>query len=96
MKSLKLKGSRESRKRLRATKVNGIVITVMRGETALLFDGDEKSQMRLLIRSQRMRATGQQAVRWTMADNTETDVTPDEMEEALDKAIGKQGELWPI
>lgn len=96
MKSLKLKGSRESRKRLRATKVNGIVITVMRGETALLFDGDEKSQMRLLIRSQRMRATGQQTVPWTMADNTTMDVTPDEMEEALDKAIGKQGELWPI
>lgn len=87
---------REDKRRVRTDKVGRIVVTVMRGDTALRFDGGEKSQMRLLIRSQRMRATGQQTRRWTMADNVPMEVTLEEMEQALDLAIAQQDALWDL
>jgi hypothetical protein len=86
--------TREEKKALRTKRVDRIVVTVMRGETALLFDGDEESQKRLDRYARRMRANETPAIPWVMADNTEIVVTADEMEEALDLAMRRMGELW--
>lgn len=95
MKSLRLEGSREIKKKVRGRKVNAIVVTVERTDgTVLTFDGDEESQKRLDRFSRRMRANGQGSLPWMLADNTVAEVTVDEMEEALDKAMQRQGELW--
>lgn len=89
-------GLREEKKTIRANRVAKIVVTVMRGEIALLFDGDEESQMRLDRFSRRAKANGLLSIPWTMADNTEREVTPEEMEQALDLAMEKQGVLWSL
>ena len=86
--------SREEKKRLRAQKVDRIVVIVMRGETALPFDGDEESQKRLDRFARRMRANGTETIPWVLADNTQALVTADELEQALDLAMMKMGELW--
>jgi hypothetical protein len=88
--------SREKKKQVRGEKVDSLVVTVMRGEIALLFDGDEESQMRLDRFSRRAKANGLLSIPWTMADNTEREVTPEEMEQALDLAMEKQGVLWSL
>ncbi len=87
-------GSRDEKKALRAEKVNSIVVTVMRGETVLLFDGDEESQKRLDRFARAMRANGETEIPWVMADNEVVMVTADELEEALYAAMRRQGELW--
>lgn len=87
---------RQKRKQLRAEKVNKIVVTVRRGDDALLFDGDEDSQRRMFMRAQRMRANNTPTIRWVLADNREVDVTVEELEQALDLAMEQQGELWFI
>lgn len=88
--------SREKKKQVRGEKVDSLVVTVMRGEIALLFDGDEISQVRLDRFSRRAKANGLLSIPWTMADNTEMEVTPEEMEQALDLAMEKQGVLWSL
>lgn len=90
MKSLNLKGSREVKKTLRTQKVGMIVVTV--GDKQ--FDGDETSQRRMFMYAQRMRANATATIPWVLADNTMADVTADELEQALDLAMRKQGELW--
>lgn len=92
MKSLNLKGTREARKAIRSKKVGNIVVTV----DGMAFDGDEASQRRLLLYSQRMRANGRATIPWVMADNTTAEVTAAQMEQALDLAMEKQGEIWFI
>lgn len=89
-------GSREEKKTTRANRVARIVVTVMRGETALYFDGDEISQVRLDRFSRRMRGKNRQTIPWVMADNSVIEVTADEMEEALDLAMKEQGDVWFI
>lgn len=85
---------REAKKQIRNEKVSKIVVTVMRGETALLFDGDEESQKRLDRYARRMRANNRATIPWVMADNSTVDVTAEELEQALDLAMEKQGEVW--
>jgi hypothetical protein len=87
--------SREQKKTVRAAKVAGIVVEVMRPDgTVLRFDGDELSQQRLDLFARRAKINGYAALPWVMADNTVSEVTPEEMEEALDLALQKQGQLW--
>lgn len=85
---------REAKKALRNKKVNEIVVTVMRGETALPFDGDEESQKRLDRFARRMRANNTETIPWVLADNTTALVTAQELEEALDLAMMEMGNLW--
>lgn len=87
-------GSREEKKITRANRVAKIVVTVMRGETALHFDGDETSQNRLNRFVQALRRTEQPGMPWILADNTVVDVTVEEMEQALDLALQQQHALW--
>lgn len=90
MKSLNLKGSREAKKALRSENVGKIVVTVNNNP----FDGDEISQRRMFMYAQRMRANDIATIQWVLADNTTANVTADELEQALDLAMRKQGELW--
>lgn len=92
MKSLNLKGSREVKKTLRTQKVGMIVVTV--GDK--LFDGDEISQRRMFMYAQRMRSNDSATIPWVLADNTTSEVTADELEQALDLAMQQQEELWFI
>lgn len=85
---------RADKKVLRNKKVNEIVVTVMRGELTLSFDGDEESQKRLDRFARRMRANNTETIPWILADNTVVEVTADELERALDEALIKQGEMW--
>ena len=86
------KGSRADKKAVREKAVDSIIVTV----DGLQFDGDETSQLRLLLYSQRMRANGRATIPWVMADNTTAEVTAAQMEQALDLAMEKQGEIWFI
>lgn len=88
------KAPREAKKALRNKKVNEIVVTVMRGELALPFDGDEESQKRLDRFARRMRANNTETIPWVLADNTTALVTAGELEQALDLAMMKMEELW--
>lgn len=85
---------RQKRKQQRTKKVSEIVVTVYRGNTAMLFDGDEESQKRMDRFARRMRANGTATIPWVLADNTQALVTADELEQALDLAMVKMGELW--
>lgn len=86
--------SREEKKRLRAQKVDRIVVIVMRGETALPFDGDEESQKRLDRFARRMRTNNTATIPWVLADNQVHEVTAEELEQALDLAMQEMGKLW--
>lgn len=85
---------RQKRKQLRAEKVNKIVVTVYRDKTRMTFDGDEDSQRRMFMHAQRMRANNTPTIRWVLADNSEVNVTVEELEQALDLAMEQQEELW--
>lgn len=89
-------GTRGDKKELRTKRVAKIVVTVMRGDLALPFNGDEISQVRLDRFSRRMRGKNRTTTPWVMADNSVMEVTADEMEQALDLAMEKQGVLWSI
>lgn len=89
--------SRAYRKKVRAERLNTLVVEVTRADgTILSFDGDEESQKRLDRFGRRAVANGVETVAWTMSDNTVMDVTPLEMEQALDLALQAQGEQWCI
>lgn len=88
------RASRKEKKDRRNQNLQALVVTVMRGTQPLRFDGDETSQQRMALRAQRMRANGQSTVRWVLADNTEADVTVEQLEQALDLALQEQGKLW--
>lgn len=87
---LKHKASRSDKKLLRSQRIQNLRVVV----DGLSFDGDEASQQRMALRAQRMRANGQSTVRWVLADNTEADVTVEQLEQALDLALQEQGKLW--
>ena len=87
--------SRAYRKKVRAERIASIVVVVTRADgTPLAFDGDEESQRRLDRFSRRAKEVGMETLPWTMADNSEMEVTPSEMEQALDLAMQKQGAQW--
>ena len=86
------KASRKDKKLLRSQRIQNLRVVV----DGLSFDGDEASQQRMALRAQRMRANGQSTVRWVLADNTEADVTVEQLEQALDLALQAQSKLWLI
>lgn len=85
------------KKVLRAQKVDKIVVKIMRGETELWFDGDEKSWMRLYIIADAMQDEGVEHYRWNMADCHPTKdeiVTPVEMKQAAKAGMLAMGAVW--
>lgn len=86
--------TREERKEDRTRQVKKITATVMRGNKALVFDGDETSQLRMLLVAARMRATNTPVTTWRLADNSDREVTADELEAALDLSLLEMQKLW--
>jgi hypothetical protein len=87
--------SRDKKKELRAARLRQMTVEVERPDgTILEFDADEESQKRLDRFSRRARVNGRDSLPWIMANNTRMEVTPEEMEQALDLALEKQGEEW--
>lgn len=81
--------SRQLYKKERAQAVSAIVVTTASGR---IFDGDEQSQERM-SRSLTALEEGE-LITWVMADNTVSQVTREELREALRLAGARQAELW--
>jgi hypothetical protein len=73
--------------------VSRIKVTTSTGK---VFDGDETSQNRMNRAITVLRETGQPSAPWTLADNTEADVTLAEFIEALALAGAAQSALWVL
>jgi hypothetical protein len=93
---IKIKATPAERKQRRTNRIAAAVVSVNREGTALLFNADEQSQVRLDRISRHMRGQGKTEVRWRMADGTDQIVTVLELEKALAKAIDLQEDLWFI
>jgi len=83
---------REEFKVSRQALVDAITVTV----NDKVFDGDETSQTRMARAIIGLQATGQPTIKWTLADNTETQATLAELTEALCLSGARQGELWTL
>lgn len=76
-------------KKLRSVDVENIKVTISSGKT---FDGNEASQGRM---SRRIVIMGDSdTVVWVLADNTRSEVTKDELREALALSVREQDLLW--
>lgn len=76
-------------KKLRAADVENIKVTISTGKS---FDGNEASQGRM---SRRIGVMGDSdTVVWILANNTRSEVTKDELREALALAVHEQDLLW--
>lgn len=82
----------EEAKRLRAKQVAAIKVEV----DGMTFDGDETSQSRMARALEVANITGMKSTVWVLADNTVTEVTVAQMQQALSKAMLKMGELWTV
>ena len=71
--------------------VYNIVVTVSTGRS---FDGDEKSQDRMLRAINIASITGQTETEWKLADNTIVMITLDELKEALALAGKEMSRIW--
>jgi hypothetical protein len=59
-----------------------------------IFDADEAAQTRMHRALKVAEITGETTVAWKLADNTFSDVTKEELEEAFVLAAKQQSELW--
>lgn len=85
--------ARMEAKQARAQAIFGIVVTTSTGKT---FDGDEDSQNRMTRAVLGLQLAKVPSIRWTLADNTEADVTLAELSEALVLAGMEQARLWSL
>ena len=83
---------REEAKQARQAAVAAITVTV----NGKVFDGDELSQTRMARAIIGMQAASVETIQWTLADNTITSATIEELTTALILAGQKQAELWQI
>lgn len=85
--------ARMEAKMARAQAIFGIVVTTSTGKR---FDGDEDSQNRMTRAVLGLQLAKAPSIRWTLADNTEADVTLAELSEALVLAGMEQARLWSL
>lgn len=85
--------TREAAKAARQAAVDAIRVTTSTGRT---FDGDETSQTRMSRALIGMQAADIPAIVWTLADNTQADVSAAELTEALLLAGQEQARLWSL
>lgn len=85
------KQAHEQWKRDRAAAVEAIQVTTTAGNT---FDGDEESQGRMARAILGLESVPNATVTWVLADNSEIQVTPAELREALALAGAEQARLW--
>lgn len=78
-------------KNIKLSSVNSITVTTSAGK---VFDGDEKSQDRMLRAINIASITGQATTQWKLADNSIEDVTIEELKEALSLAGQEMSRIW--
>lgn len=78
-------------KKLKERKVSNITVTTTSGK---VFDGDEKSQDRMLRAISIAALTGETETEWKLYDNTIVIVTLDELKEAIIKAGKNMSNIW--
>lgn len=78
-------------KALRQDEVDAIVVTTTSGKS---FDGDETSQGRMSRAIQAGQITGIASCVWVLANNEPTEVSLQELQEALALAMQAQGAVW--
>lgn len=71
--------------------VNTIIATTTSGK---VFDGDEKSQDRMIRAIRIAEITGETTTMWKLFDNTVVDVTLDELKEAVSLAGKQMSNIW--
>lgn len=84
--------AREQAKVERQALVDAIKVTV----NGKVFDGDEISQGRMARAIIGLQVTNLPSIKWTLADNTETNATLSELTEALVLAGKEQSSIWLI
>lgn len=77
-------------KRLRAAKVAAITVEV----DGMVFDGDETAQSRMARAITAAETSGLDKTTWVLADNTVSEVTKAQLQQALSKAMIAMGEVW--
>ena len=77
--------------RMRADTINKLTVTTTSGK---VFNGDEKSQDRMLRAIQIAAITAQTTTKWKLADNQIVDVTLDELKEAIALAGQAMSDIW--
>jgi len=71
--------------------VNNIIVTTISGK---LFDGNEVAQQRISRAIQALQIANQTSTKWKLADNTISDVTLVELQEALVLAGTEMTRIW--
>lgn len=79
-------------KRLRAAKVAAITVEV----DGMVFDGDEMAQSRMARAITAAETSGLDKTTWVLADNTVSEVTKAQLQQALTKAMLAMSELWTV
>lgn len=83
----------EQKAQIKALKEEEIASIVVRTSGGRKFKGDEKSQNRMSLALERARRLGLEALEWKLAGGEIEQVTPDELEEALNLAVAKTSEI---
>lgn len=78
---------------IKDTKIKKVARIKVTTDTGKVFDGDEKSQERILRAINIATITGD-TTQWKMADNTVVDVTLEELKEALALAGKEMSRIW--
>lgn len=81
----------DSNKLAKERLVSRIKVTTSTGK---VFDGDEKSQDRMVRAINIATITGDTTTQWKMADNTVVDVTLEELKEAIALAGQEMSRIW--
>lgn len=83
--------AKDKAKKEKDAKVAAVTVEISSGK---VFDGDEKSQDRMLRAIQIAQITGETSTTWRLADNTDVEVTVEELKEALILAGKKMSKIW--
>lgn len=78
-------------KNIKLSSVNSITVTTSAGK---VFDGDEKSQDRMLRAINIAEISGLNSTIWKLADNSIVEVTLEELKEALSLAGQEMSRIW--
>ena len=90
---MKAAAAAEQKAQIKALKEKEIASIVVRTKSGRKFKGDEKSQNRMSLALERARRLELETLEWKLAGGEIEQVTPDELEEALNLAVAKTSEI---
>ena len=90
---MKTAAKAEQKAQIKALKEEEIANIVVRTKNGRRFKGDEKSQSRMSLALERARRLGLETLEWKLSGGEIEQVTPDELEEALNLAVAKTSEI---